>query len=75
VPRAFALGETVAVPKGTDLLVEFDPGSVFPDASLVGGDPIEFDLRIQVGDDVESVPVRLRVLDTHRGWYVGFAGH
>jgi len=75
VPRVLGLGETVTVPAGTDLLVEFDPGTVFPGSSLSSGDPIEIDLSVQVRDDIESVPVRLTVADTHRGWYVGFAGH
>ena len=75
VPRTFGFGEAVSVPPDTDLVVEFDPGTVHPGSSLAGDDPIQFDLRVQVGNELEAVAVRLRVVDTHRGWYVGFAGH
>jgi hypothetical protein len=73
VPCALRFGDPVAVPSGADLVVEFDPGTVSPGTSLSSGEPIEFDLRVQVGDDVEFVPVHLKVLDTHHRLYVGYA--
>jgi hypothetical protein len=73
VPCALGFGDPVAVPSGTDLVVEFDPGTVSPGTSLSSGDHIEFDVRVQVRDDIEFVPVRLKVLDTDHHLYIGYA--
>ena len=75
VPRALEFGTPLHVPAGADLLIEFDPAAVCPDASLSEGDTVAIDVRIASSGSVETIPVRLSVTERDRKWYIGLAGH
>lgn len=73
-PRLLVAG-CVAPASAFDVGVELAPDAPGwePDLSIEPrSTPVQFRWR---DDDVETVPVRIQVLDTHRGWSIGLAGH